>query len=1045
MHDYSIYSTGQLKLTSQVKHSIQHISHSNGRQMDGIAENGNIPIEITRNFFFQQSNIIILYFSFIFSCGFFSLHLFLTGNSVAGHSHFQQETSTTTAAAAVHTILNALPASSQINSVSPDAVTQPTDLHEVGSSHTPQPFTRKSLETIKTATINQYNSRHGSENITPNADPTTQLNNIVNDRKQQLEQQNTIGGKCMQNIKTIPSNASTLLLLNKSQDSALKTSAVVKKYLQSSEKRSSLPTWLPSKRNSLALLADQRLESLDTKKSDTGDKMVAMQELATATTFDDNSEELQYGPGIVSKLRCRYLSLALRQNVKQRPTLDNLRRTNSLSNLLEEENVDIDEVDDRNGQNGHDIEHNSCQFNDGKMNGTHDKSIIHMDYNTNSSYNNCSNGKIDNQMNEDGLKISTDLRCRQVQRGNDSLKRARSVEALMRYDTLAWRRDVLEDSEDYPSSNPIILDEIIVSDYQSTVIKAKTAESITIEDKIQQARDRMNDPKPPRRLTSFMSDTERPPPDLVKQTLLKFEASANKRSRAIQRYGNGDVAAKVATYKSKMSQDKPAPQITAKLPPSGFIAKKPMIKPRTTSPKPIAYQNGKDTPKKSNAIYTKTIEHDNENYTFNGNGIKTTDVERMNQKNAAPNFMRIDTSTYRNKYEFASPDSPMTSPCESPRPSYVYDMVRRRESNHADSPLITQLARKTETLVLSTPKLRKHMVSDVTFSTDDSSVQPSDNDEIDDTTSNSSENGWSESYDVNISDNDDSETDDAFMTKKSQLTKSKLNGSQIKATVISVTPANGILNGSKNDSTQPEPSVRQIGIIRPLNHETTKPPIPIARKLPTSPTTPTPLKKDSNDSIKVAVTAAPIVVSTQHSVVLPSSTSSVVVTNSVSVATTNDVQGDVVVIECSGDSNIDTNQMSPITSPTTANTNNRTKLNTEPNTISIDTRSIVHQKNLLNKEKSDEVLNGSQTQSPIKWNIKKSTVVSSSSPATVVVNQSPSTQQCGNDKKQRPSDIQTTNTMVFNFSNRKDVPDYIENDGLVIRRKRELPKVSEFK
>lgn len=37
---------------------------------------------------------------------------------------------------------------------------------------------------------------------------------------------------------------------------------------------------------------------------------------------------------------------------------------------------------------------------------------------------------------------------------------------------------------------------------------------------------------------------------------------------------------------------------------------------------------------------------------------------------------------------------------------------------------------------------------------------------------------------------------------------------------------------------------------------------------------------------------------------------------------------------------------------------------------------------------------------------------------------------------------QQNNTMVFNFSNRKDVPDYIENDGLIIRRKREKTKVS---
>lgn len=799
------------------------------------------------------------------------VRLFSTGNSVAGHSHFQ-------AAAIVLPVTN--------NSVAADALAQPHVSHEVG----PQPLARKSLEAKET--IAQFESKHGSEHVA----------GLVNDRKQQL-----IRGKC----------ASTNTSPSVNNVKSVKSEQI---------------NWFP-KRNSSALLANQP------------DNMVAMQELATAPAFDDNAEELQYGPGIVSKLRCRYLSLALRQTVKQRPTLDNLRRANSMSNLLEEESVDIDEVDDRNGHNEQ-IETKPIP------------SIIQVEY-SNGTHNG-SNG----QNEEEG---KADLR-RQVQRGNDSLKRARSVEALMRYDTLAWRRDVLEDSEDYPSSNPIILDEIIVSDYQSTVIKAKTADSITIEDKIQQARDRMNDLKPPRRLTSFMSDTERPPPDLVKQTLLKFEASANRRSRGgIQRYGNGDVAAKVATYKSKLSQ---SPPVTAKLPPSGF--KKPLIKPRTTSPKPVAFLNGTKEPKK---IYTKA---DQDNNDFNGYKL---DVERMNQKNAIP--LRVDTSVYRNKFD-ASPESPASSPAESPRPSYVYDMVRRRENNHSDSPLITQLARKTESMTLSTPRR-----GDVAFSTDESSVQPSD----DDATSDSSETGWSESYDVNISDNENSDNE----------VRSKQNG--IKPTVISVTPT--------AEKKEPEPSVRQIGIIRPLNHDA-KPPVPIARKLPSPSAS---AKKESPDAIKVSVSAAPIVVSTQHSVVLPPSTSSVVVTNSMSVTTSNDVQGDVVVIECSGDSNID---------------NNRTK---EPKTISIDTRSIVHQKNLLNKEKSEELM-----QSPIKWNIKKSTVVSSSpnGNTSVVVNQTPSPQP----PKQRPTDIQATNTMVFNFSNRKDVPDYIENDGLVIRRKRELPKVS---
>lgn len=1115
-----------------------------------------------------------------------------TGNSVAGHSHFQSAAvveavaaSTLTAAHTIMngtagdttTIMNTIPATAEdaceINSVlSADAIRSSAVAleNEVGSTQAiPQPSLRKSLEvvaivgtttTASSSTVNQFHSRHGSEHNTqqePNSSPSSDLsstttvsNSLVSDRKQKLEQ---------------------------------KTSAVIQKYLKSQqkedekEKRSSLPDWFPSKRNSLILLADQNLDQLQEKRNTNRQKMVAMQEqlpqtaAATPTAFDvDTSEELQYGPGIVSKLRCRYLSLALRQTVKQRPTLDNMRRANSMSNLLEE---DIDEVDDRNAHGGHHnnsanatmttAQSNISSISDSKMNlngsssvyrGSGDRNVhnhqhLHQ-YNDKLSANqNGSNGKIENGETDDIMMADAGKmrngdrhgRCpRALQRGND-MKRARSVEALMRYDTLAWRRDVLEDSDDYPSSNPIILDEIIVSDYQSTVIKAKTADSITIEDKIQQARDRMSDPKPPRRLTSFMPDTERPPPDLVKQTLLKFEATANRRARtSIQRYGHGDVAAKVATYKSKLSQDKIV--IPVSLPPT-ISSKKPVIKPRTTSPKAAAapFFNGMKMEQSPPAIpstqppslvkKTVTIQQ------CNGNGLKSSNdaVERMNQKNSAAttNAMRIDTANYRNN-KYISPETPTISPIngdgDSPRSSYVFDMVRRRETNHLDSPLITQLARKTENIHLTTPKSRKILSDVVAYnsnSTDDSSAQASsDNDDgcaddDDDGTSNSSEMGWCESYDVNTSDTEINSViggggvggidEQQFLAKKPPVprTTKQLNGNsvnQIKATVINVTPIQ--TNGKSAKSIdhhlphQPEPSVRQIGIIRPLNHEAPakQPPIPIARKSQpistnhmTTPPPPLPTSSSSSsssktDSIKVNVAAAPIVVSTQHSVVLPSSTSSVVVTNSVSVATSNDCQGDVVVIECGSNNQFEcttsdvstAKSMSSPPIPTTpppsspSSANNRTKLmtNTESNTISIDTRSIVHQKNLLNKEKSEEMINqrnhspiniatSPMNLSPIKW---KSTIVSSSplAPAaatataaasptttTLVVNtqntataSSPTGTAAAGTGKQRPNDIHTTNTMVFNFSNRKDVPDYIENDGLVIRRKRELPKVS---
>ncbi|CAA9998461.1 unnamed protein product [Nesidiocoris tenuis] len=53
----------------------------------------------------------------------------------------------------------------------------------------------------------------------------------------------------------------------------------------------------------------------------------------------DSSEELQYGPGIVNKLKSKYLSMTLRDNQRysSRPSLANLRRATSLENMLDNE------------------------------------------------------------------------------------------------------------------------------------------------------------------------------------------------------------------------------------------------------------------------------------------------------------------------------------------------------------------------------------------------------------------------------------------------------------------------------------------------------------------------------------------------------------------------------------------------------------------------------------------------------------------------------------------------------------------------------------
>lgn len=103
----------------------------------------------------------------------------------------------------------------------------------------------------------------------------------------------------------------------------------------------------------------------------------------------DSSEEFKYGPGIVSKLKSKYLSLTLRESQgKVRPSLDSLRRATSLENILN------DSEPEKSGE-----------------------------YKTNYLKN------IQPVVNGSAI-----VRCRGLSRSNkESMKRARSVEVLTRY------------------------------------------------------------------------------------------------------------------------------------------------------------------------------------------------------------------------------------------------------------------------------------------------------------------------------------------------------------------------------------------------------------------------------------------------------------------------------------------------------------------------------------------------------------------------------------------------------------------------------------
>lgn len=259
---------------------------------------------------------------------------------------------------------------------------------------------------------------------------------------------------------------------------------------------------------------------------------------------EEDSDSFKYGPGFVSKLRYRYLSLTLRQTSvsKQRPSLAQLRRSTSLNNLLDEE---TDEQDQR--QENADTKANIANA----INGNSNDSVA-----LENQKNHIRNNGIEKPLAEqhpppsDGHANGHPTRTSRSIDKSLNLKRARSVEAILRYDHSAWERDVQKDHIENGST--------------------KVSSEITIEDKIQSARDRPQT-QPPKRLTSLIDDDERPPAGICKQTMRIFEASVNKKRNSVTRPIGQEVASKVAIFKC---QEKPA-----------IASRKPNIHPRITSPK----------------------------------------------------------------------------------------------------------------------------------------------------------------------------------------------------------------------------------------------------------------------------------------------------------------------------------------------------------------------------------------------------------------------------------------------------------------------------
>ncbi|XP_050331891.1 serine-rich adhesin for platelets isoform X2 [Bactrocera neohumeralis] len=329
----------------------------------------------------------------------------------------------------------------------------------------------------------------------------------------------------------------------------------------------------------------------------------------------DPAEDLSYGPGIVSKLRCRYLSLAFRESMeKERHCLDNMRRATSLNNLLDRDDAhDEDEPEDDLDSGGavdvevHDDEEyvelradadrtpnterklktqggilkhggDAATQENSKKTTTFQKNANAFAANGTRLLNSAPVGSAGDAVSSANVAAPDTPRSRHVKRGNDSLKRARSVEALL-CERSPWQYAALNRTSYQPQR---------FTSGSGSTYAATQPTCVTIEDKINNARSRLilgTDIMPPKRLTSVIDDTERPPPDLVKQTLKKFEATANRRGRGPNRTnGTGEVASKVATYKTIIKENKPAivfpkPPLSPTKKLNSPLLSKPLIKP----------------------------------------------------------------------------------------------------------------------------------------------------------------------------------------------------------------------------------------------------------------------------------------------------------------------------------------------------------------------------------------------------------------------------------------------------------------------------------
>ncbi|XP_031778652.1 uncharacterized protein LOC100680042 isoform X2 [Nasonia vitripennis] len=713
----------------------------------------------------------------------------------------------------------------------------------------------------------------------------------------------------------------------------------------------------------------------------------------------DSSEELQYGPGIVHKLRSKYLNMTLREMNKNRASVQCFRRAASLEDLLDHK----DEAAEKTRRYA--------------------------------------------KKNVTGAAAKVE-RYRNAARGNESMKRARSVETLMRYNS-APEEAVTQNHSSRLAPN------IFKQENDHIILVDRT--TVKIENRLD--KDRLKPINKPKRVKPVLADTERPPPDLVKNNMRIFESSSVKKLKP-----KGEVAVKVATFKT--INDTFKAQNQKKIIPKPPLQPKPFVNGNSkmsTSPRKIIIQR-KPT--------AELIEQQNSQDSYHNDGVITEPIVQS-VSSVVSKFQQIEKSyspssspepSY-NKFKFSpvpSPEpsavrakvssldikSPTTTPIPSPRtsppkiqsPLSPKPDIPKSPSSFMQKPIVnsTPISNNTnDQPKLPVPELPK---LDFEKEKDEPSVEQVQETTVEMNNQNAEEaaNEVSKLSDSTPSSPGSTVLVESFDESVESVVDSPRTVS--KSALDNISKAGMTVQFSFND----HPAIKNY--------------------LPRSASTPQPAEENSPES---EVASSKLVEEKCKSPCSLELESVALVSEIISTAAESPtkpqerLQEEIMDEIIYKEENVNIVENKPIgaisslsliksTTTTSFSQGNESKtIRTQKSETSnsppqkqigiirplVSTKTQLPQQNLSNREIEKNLINRVKS-------IEQPTKVVVSLKSAEEIQPVKKNNSSGGLWDSKPWN-QQNNTMVFNFSNRKDVPDYIENDGLIIKRKRDKPRSSD--